>query len=261
MLHFLIYKFYLATKGFSFFMKYAIISDIHSNLEALEKVVERIEQEDIDQVICLGDLVGYGPNPIECTELVHKISKVVLAGNHDHAAVGLADISYFNFYAKKAIEWTTTVLTEKVRKLLSTAQFEKIIEPATYVHSTPNKPVTWDYIVSLDDALQNFKHFENQVCFIGHSHVPLILELNSHEYCKLLRTSSLTLEPDKKYIINIGSVGQPRDRDNRACLGIFNDTTMQFDLIRVEYPYKTTQTKIRNLGFPAFLADRLEKGI
>ena len=242
-------------------MRYAIISDIHANLEALEKVAESIEEKKIDHIICLGDLVGYGPNPKECIEYIHNLANIVLAGNHDYAAVGLTDTNYFNYYAKTAVEWTSTLLNPQEKLLLANAPLTHEKGPATFVHATPREPAAWDYIMSLEDALANFKHFESQVCFIGHSHVPVVLDLNGMKNCKLLKSTSVTLEPGHRYIINVGSVGQPRDRDIRASFGIFDDDMLHFELVRIEYPVKITQSKIIQLNLPLFLAERLGKGI
>lgn len=242
-------------------MKHALISDIHSNLEALEKVLERIEKEKVDDIICLGDLVGYGPNPKECIERIQSVAQVVLAGNHDYAAVGLTDINYFNYYAKIAAEWTATILSEEEKSYLSSVPMTIENGPATFVHATPREPETWDYIMSLEDAVANFEHFKSQTCFIGHSHVPVIIEHNNKDACKLLDSTAVTFQPDCRYIINIGSVGQPRDRDTRASFGVFDDQILRFELIRVEYSYFETQRKILELGLPAFLAERLGKGM
>jgi len=242
-------------------MKHAIISDIHGNIEALEKVLERIENEKVDDIICLGDLVGYGPNPKECIERIQKVARIILAGNHDHAAVGLTDPNYFNFYAKIAVEWTAMTLSKSEKNFLSSVPLMANNGSATYVHATPREPAAWDYIMSLEDAQSNFEHFSNQVCFIGHSHVPVIIELNNGDSCRLLNSTAVTFKPDCRYIINLGSVGQPRDRDTRASFGVFDDEALLFELIRVEYPYITTQQKILKTGLPSFLAERLGKGI
>lgn len=241
-------------------MKYAIISDIHSNVEALDEVLKWIEKEKIKDIICLGDLVGYGPNPKECIERVHRVTEVVLAGNHDYAAVGLTDTNNFNVYAKTAAEWTATVLSKDESSLLSAAPLTSEKDPATFVHATPMEPDLWDYIMSLEDAMINFRHFDTQVCFVGHSHVPMIIEHNTKKSCRLLDSTALIFQPDCRYIINVGSVGQPRDRDTRASFGIFDDEKLKFELVRVEYPYTITQRKILEMGLPSFLAERLGKG-
>jgi len=241
-------------------MKRAIISDIHSNIEALDKVLAWIEREKITDIICLGDLVGYGPDPQKCIERVHHVARVILAGNHDYAAVGMTDTSYFNLYARLAADWTGTVLSKDEKSRLSSAPLTEVNGAYMYVHATPCEPETWDYIMSTEDAELNFRYFDNQVCFIGHSHVPMIMESNSEGKCMPLDSTTVTLKPDSRYIINVGSVGQPRDHDTRACFGVFDDEEKKFEIIRIEYPFPITQRKIRKLRLPDYLADRLGRG-
>src|SRR3990172_12337150 len=158
-------------------MKYAIISDIHGNLEALESVLDDIERRKVDSILCLGDIIGYGPNPNECVELIKSKAKIILAGNHDYAPLGKIDISYFNPWARSAIEWTRGELSEESVEFLLSLPLKAEIDGFTIVHATPYHPQEWNYIITIGDAIKNFPEFKNQICFIGHSHVPMIISL------------------------------------------------------------------------------------
>ncbi|HUO76563.1 MAG TPA: metallophosphoesterase family protein [Thermodesulfovibrionales bacterium] len=240
-------------------MRYAVISDVHANLEALEAVLRDINKRGIDEFLFLGDAVGYGPNPNECVELLRKNCKILLAGNHDWAAIGLTDIQYFNEYAKAAILWTREVLTPESRKFIETLPVTKNIKRGNMllVHSTPKDPEAWHYLLTLWDAEVNFHYFTHRVCMIGHSHLPFVIErVPSGEM--ITYKSEARLGKNERYIINAGSVGQPRDRDPRACYAIFDDDTLEF--VRLEYAIEKTQKKMRDAGLPLTLIERLSKG-
>ncbi|MFQ5648608.1 MAG: metallophosphoesterase family protein [bacterium] len=241
-------------------MKYAIISDIHGNLEALESVLDEIERQSVDSVLCLGDVVGYGPNPNECVELVRQRAQVILAGNHDYAPIGKLDISYFNPWARTAIEWTRGKLLDSSVEFLLSLPLKLEVDGFTIVHSTPNQPEEWNYIITIGDAVKNFPEFQSQVCFIGHSHVPMVISLDEKDSCRVVKENPLRLEDGLRYIINVGSVGQPRDLNPRSSFGIFNCVENVFELFRVEYDIAETQRKIRASSLPDFLAERLEIG-
>jgi len=240
-------------------MNYALISDVHANLEALEAVVKDIRKRRIDRILFLGDAVGYGPDPNECIELLQDNCEILLAGNHDMAAAGSIDIEYFNEYAKAAILWTRGVLTEKYRKAIETFPVSKKIEQEDLllVHSTPKEPEAWHYLLTLWDAEINFHYFDERMCVLGHSHVPFIIErLPSGEM--ITYKEETVLGKSERYIINCGSVGQPRDRNPKACYAVIGDDKAEF--LRVEYNIKKTQKKMRDYGLPLPLIDRLERG-
>lgn len=240
-------------------MRYAVISDVHANLEALEAVLRDIKKRGIDELLFLGDAVGYGPNPNECVELLKRNCKTLLAGNHDWAAIGLTDIQYFNEYAKAAILWTQEVLTPDARKFIKTLPLTKDLrkENMLLVHSTPKEPEAWHYLLTLWDAEINFHYFHHRACMIGHSHLPFVIErVPSGEM--ITYKSEARLGKNERYIINAGSVGQPRDRDPRACYVIFGDDTLEF--VRLEYAIEKTQKKMRDAGLPLMLIERLSKG-
>ncbi len=240
-------------------MLYAVISDVHANLEALVAVLQDIKNKKIKDILFLGDAVGYGPDPNECLNILTKKCRLMIAGNHDHAAVGLTNIEYFNQYARDAIEWTASSLTKKSIKALDSFPIVKVLKKNSIllVHSTPKDPEEWHYLLSLWDAEVNFDYFEQKFCFLGHSHQPFIIErLPSGEL--LSYKDMAKIKKKSRYIINAGSVGQPRDRDPRACYAIINDE--KIELIRVEYDVEKTQAKMKTAGLPVHLIERLAKG-
>lgn len=240
-------------------MRYAIISDVHSNLEALEVVLFELEKESPDQTLFLGDIVGYGPDPNECINKIKEVADIVLIGNHDHAAIGLTDISYFNPYAREAIEWTIGELTEERKTYLSHLPFTESIDDMFLVHSTPKRPKDWNYIFTLEDVIENFEYFSQRVCFIGHSHVSVIITMDNSGRLDVLK-DEVTIEKDHRYIINVGSVGQPRDGNPDAAYVIFDKGRSSVSIRRVSYNYRKTQEKMKKAGLPDYLIERLAKG-
>jgi len=232
-------------------MRLAIISDIHSNLEALTEALTIISAKKIDDIICLGDTLGYGANPRECLSLVQSVTGHILRGNHDEASVDISKTEYFNRYARFAAEWTHKQLTpeemEFIKRLPSSIELYGLL----FTHSSPFEPDEWHYIVSYDDAKINFPLFSAPVCFIGHSHLPGI-------YCEDRITRDIV--PGKKYIINVGSVGQPRDNDPRLSFGLFDTETLKYENIRAEYDIDSAAEKIIKAGLPKSLALRLYDG-
>jgi len=241
-------------------MVYGIVSDIHGNFEALEAVFKEMDKLPVDEVLCLGDIIGYGPDPEKCIELIRERAKIILAGNHDYAPLGLIDVSFFNTYAKQAVEWTSAHLSKESRAFLENCPLKEDLEDFTIVHATPESPAAWDYILSIEDAIENFPHFDGVCCFIGHSHVPVILVMNADKRVQVKRASKIVLTPEDKYIINVGSVGQPRDLDPRAAFGIYDSNEKSFELRRITYDIGKTQRKILERGLPSFLAERLALG-
>lgn len=225
-------------------MLWAIISDIHGNREALEAVLRSIDGIKADKIICLGDIVGYGADPNGCVELIKQHSDAVIMGNHDHAAVGLTSTVFFNIYAKEAIEWTSLNLTESNKQFLLNLPFTHVLDNAFFVHSSPHKPENWGYILSSWEAEWNYDYFEEDICFVGHSHVPV-------EYKN---------EQNSKKIVNSGSVGQPRDNDPRSCYYLFDTAKRKGKWVRVEYPVAAAAQKIIEAGLPKILAERLYMG-
>lgn len=236
-------------------MKIAVLSDIHGNLEALDAAFEYISDNDVDKVYCLGDVVGYGPNPNECVELVHDRCEMVLMGNHDYAAIGLANIEYFNEFAKMSTRWTLKILSDDNKKYLKSLPFSHQNDELIMVHSSPTNPSHWYYVLSLQDAIIEMQAFSQELCFIGHSHVPVVFNNK-----KMLRDNKVKFDKNKKYIINVGSVGQPRDGNPQSCFVVYDDKKQQLEYVRLEYEIQKTYAKIVEAGLPLFLAERLLKG-
>jgi predicted phosphodiesterase len=240
-------------------MRYAVFSDVHSNLEALTAAIADIEQRKIEDIMFLGDAVGYGPDPNECIDILVERCKILLAGNHDWGVIGRTDINYFNEYARYAIEWTKAVLTEKNNNILKSlpVQKESRGKDILFVHSTPKEPEEWHYLLTLWDAEMNFHYFDNKFCFLGHSHQPFIIErLPSGELISY--RDAARIKKSSRYIINVGSVGQPRDGDPRISYAIIDGKNIE--IIRVPYDIERVQGKMRKAHLPSVLIERLSVG-
>jgi len=240
-------------------MKYAVISDIHSNLEALEAVLAEIENSGIQDIMFIGDAVGYGPNPNECTEILAGKCGTLVAGNHDWAAIGLSDFSFFNEYARRAVEWTSAVLEDRNREILRSMPLtnEDRNRDAFFVHATPRRPEEWSYLMNLWDAEQNFYSFDTKVCFVGHSHQPFIVEKTPSGEI-VAHAESVSIKADCRYLINAGSIGQPRDGDPRACFALVDGDKVVIK--RVPYDVERVQDKMRQELLPNPLIERLAVG-
>jgi predicted phosphodiesterase len=243
-------------------LRYAILSDAHGNWEALQSVLQDIEYEGADKIVFLGDLVGYGPDPNIVVEELTAKADINLAGNHDWAAVGRIDITYFNPYAKIAILMTRKLLTvSNLKKLTKLKLIAKDTEERLlFVHSTPREPEKWHYISTLEDAEENFSALTERVCFIGHSHYPLFIEKNGEGTPAVKPVHLIKIEQGCQYIINVGSIGQPRDGDPRACYAIYDSSSKTVQLKKIFYDVVKVQEKMQALGLPPFLIDRLAIG-
>jgi diadenosine tetraphosphatase ApaH/serine/threonine PP2A family protein phosphatase len=243
-------------------MRYAIFSDIHANLDALEAVLEDIARLPVDELVCLGDLVGYGASPNECVFKVQESGARVIQGNHDQAAVGLKDIQYFNDYARAAILWTHEALSDENRKWLSVLPFVVTSPGVRFVHASPQDPEAWDYVLSLENAAEQLQSFDEPICFIGHSHYPGLFRKDGNRYMEMDFPPNETVKlPEGKYLVNVGSVGQPRDNDWRAAWAEYDDTSRELTLHRLEYPVEVAQARILEAKLPSFLAHRLGSGV
>jgi predicted phosphodiesterase len=236
-------------------MKIAIISDIHGNLEALTTALSYIKENDIQDIYCLGDIVGYGPNPNECIELITEYCGKVVIGNHDHAALGLTSTEYFNDFAKISTYWTSLNLTRESKNFLLSLDFTQNSDEYLLVHSTPSEPAMWHYILSEMDAKHEFRHFKQKICYIGHSHFPIIFFKSGYS-----RDQKFRLDHSTKYIVNVGSVGQPRDGNPKTCFCVYDSDNREIEYVRLDYDVDKTREKIVKAGLPVFLADRLLKG-
>jgi predicted phosphodiesterase len=240
--------------------RYAVISDVHANAEALRAVLRDIKKRQIQDIFFLGDAVGYGPDPNESVRLLKSECKTLIAGNHDWGVLGLTETGSFNEYARMALAWTRGVLTVDNSEILRTAPLkaEMVKMGITLVHATPCEPENWRYLLTLADAEISFKYMHTDICFIGHSHRPFIMEMSPSG-----RVKSNKREMPKKegcrYIVNAGSVGQPRDGDPRACYAIADED--RIELVRVAYDIQAIQKKMSDAGLPQILIDRLSHGL
>ncbi len=236
-------------------MTIAIVSDIHANLEALQCVLEYLKENEVDKIYCLGDVIGYGPNPNECIDLVRENCETILMGNHDYAAIGIGDIQNFNEYAKLATFWTREKLTATNIEFVKSWPFTYDLDNSFLVHASPKNPSNWDYVLSVTNAQKHLKTFEQKICFIGHSHVPVIFSKSNY-----YRQTKFVFKKNQKYLVNVGSVGQPRDGDPRSCFVIYDDENNTIEYVRLDYEIQKTYNKIIKAGLPVFLAERLLKG-
>ena len=241
-------------------MKYVIISDIHGNLEAFEAARKEIEKTSPDKILCLGDLVGYGASPNECVEAAREICDATVAGNHDFGAIGRTDIAYFNMYAREAILWTAKALKEDALDFLGSRPLTEVVDDnIRIVHATPRDPERWNYIFSHEHALGEFDAFEEQICFIGHSHQPTIYELMDRETL-IVSVDRVKVRKGRRYLVNVGSVGQPRDGNPKAAICIYDVDKSEIAIERIEYDVEAAKKRITDAGLPAVLANRLSWG-
>lgn len=243
-------------------MRYLIISDVHSNLAAFEAVLA--DAGFFDRVWCLGDMVGYGPDPNECVERLRDLPHICVAGNHDWATLDKLDIEDFNPDAQRACRWTREQLSPSNLEYLDTLPKSLFEEGFTLVHGSPRHPI-WEYILYPSIAKANFECFDTRFCLVGHTHIPIIYRYhpeNPNEACDTLipsLDSPLGLGQER-LIINPGSVGQPRDGDPRASYAILDSDELTLEYRRIPYPIETTQARMMEKGLPLRLIIRLGYG-
>lgn len=239
-------------------MKYAIISDIHANLEGFQTVLADLKEQKCTHVVCLGDVVGYGANPKECLDIVRGMNIPVVKGNHDEYIGVEEDPEGFNDAAAEAVAWSRAQLLEEDRKWLRDLKYFRIVANFSIVHATLDAPQRWGYVFEKLEAAASFTYQNTQVCFFGHTHVPLAFireaGVRGGTYTKF------RVEQGKKYFVNVGSVGQPRDGDPRAGYVIYDLQQGTIELRRLTYDVQTAQRKIRAAGLPDRLAERLSLG-
>lgn len=244
-------------------MKCLIISDIHANLTAFEAVMADVKSRNIayDIVWCLGDVVGYGPDPNECVDLLRTLPHICLAGNHDWAVLGKLDIETFNENANAAITWTRAQLRPENLRYLQARPERSEQGDYLLVHASPRKPI-WEYVIDIPTAEENFSYLNMPFCLVGHTHVPLLFtkDTRSVRMSHLEHNLPVTLKRANQYIINAGSVGQPRDGDPRAAYALLDTATTQWTQYRVEYNIEAVQARMRAAELPEKLILRIEKG-
>ncbi len=276
-------------------MPFGLFSDIHSNLEALEVVLNFFDKNGVKKLYCCGDVVGYGPDPERCIEIMRERGITTVAGNHDWAVIGKVSLRNFNPLAETAVRWTQSRLNQMQRLFLSNlpifalgsatsgseespprgiatpmlnagARDDSVSDCFRIVHASLTSPENWNYILSLADAEEEFKAFTEKILFIGHSHIPFVIEQRTQSKARFIPKSEfqdpakLHLSDDAKYLINVGSVGQSRDGDPRPCCVLLNLNEKWISFYRLNYEFKTTQKKMRSYRLPEFLAERLAWG-
>src|SRR5438132_4971233 len=229
-------------------MKYAIIADIHANLEAVQVVLEDIKQQKCIHYACLGDVVGYNANPKECLDIVRSMNIPVVKGNHDEYCSTDQPLDGFNPAAAEAVNWTRKQLSAYDRQWLRDLKYVRMVTSFTIVHATLDGPQRWGYVFDKLAAAASFTYQNTSVCFFGHTHVPVAFirdrEVRGGTYSKF------KIEPGRKYFINVGSVGQPRDANAKAAYVIYDLNDVTIELRRLDYDLATTQAKIRAAGLP-----------
>lgn len=232
-------------------MRLAILADVHANREALTAVLAEIDRRGADALLCLGDVVGYGPDPEACVDLVAERCETTVLGNHDAAVATGADLGYLPLDGQTAVlkhaEWIGPERTEWLARLPLVAT----VHGVTLAHAAPRDPERWPRLTSFLTVQAQFEAFSTDVCFVGHSHSPAVA------------SSSLgvtRVRAGHRYLINVGAVGQPRDGDPRAAFGMFDTDTVSYELVRVHYDLARTQARIVARGLPEGLGTRLARG-
>jgi predicted phosphodiesterase len=239
-------------------MRIAVFSDIHANLEALQAVMEDAHEQQCRDFICLGDVVGYNANPHECVEIVRNLSCPVVKGNHDEHASLDTPLTGFNELAERAMAWTRDNLTTEDKQWLRNMRMVRQVRDFTIVHATLDTPEQWGYVFNNLDAVASFTYQHTTICFYGHTHVPTVYVRDDN--VTRSKIDQLTIDTSKKYFINTGSVGQPRDGDWRAAYCVYHVDKNVVEQRRVKYDLATAQKKIAEADLPHLLADRLAVG-
>jgi len=238
--------------------KYAIIGDIHANWEALSVVLEDADSQGVKSYVCVGDIVGYNADPERCLAKIREMKCATVRGNHDHYCSHDECLDDFHPLAASVIDWTRRSLSDNDIQYLGGLKLSRMVRGFTVVHSTLDMPEKWGYVFDSLEAAANFSYQTTSICFHGHTHIPVVFEKGGR--VKREGLGSLQISLGKKYFINVGSVGQPRDGDPRADYTVYDEGRRQVELRRVPYDIEMTQKKIREAGLPERLAKRLELG-
>lgn len=239
-------------------MKFAIIADIHSNLEALEVVLNDIKEQNCTHYACLGDVVGYGANPKECLDIIRSMGMPCVKGNHDEYCSTEEHTEGFNPHAAQAVTWTRQQLSDEDRQWLRDLKYLRMVTSFTIVHATLDGPQRWGYVFDKLAAAASFTYQNTSVCFFGHTHVPVAFMRDS-----MVRGgtySKFKVEPGRKYFVNVGAVGQPRDGNPKAAYVVYDMVDNTIELRRLDYDIPKAQKKILDAGLPPRLAERLALG-
>lgn len=241
-------------------LKYAIYGDIHGNWEAFSAVLEDALSLGVTQHACVGDIVGYNANPAECLRKLRELNTVCVRGNHDHYCSHDECIRDFHPLAANVVDWTRNQLTLDEVDFLRQQKLVRVVNGFTLVHSTLDMPEKWGYVFDELEAESNFNYQSTNVCFYGHTHQPVVFE-KAGGFVRRATGPKYAIQLGKKYFINVGSVGQPRDGDNRSSYAVYDTVSRQVELRRVPYDIATTQKKVIAAGLPERLAARLQMGV
>jgi predicted phosphodiesterase len=247
-------------------MRYLILSDIHSNIEALQACIQRGKNAGYDTVLCCGDLVGYGPDPIEAIDSIRSLGARTIRGNHDRVAAGIDEADQFNPHARRAIYWTRSVLPDSYREYLTKLPVGpmSITGESQLVHGAVTDED--DYIFTEADADENFELAQKRITFFGHSHFPVVFSQSGNNASTVVTMyefdefNAVRCDGQQKFLVNPGSVGQPRDGDSRASFAIWDEDRSRMEFYRVEYDISITQGKMRDAQLPNYLIERLSHG-
>jgi len=240
-------------------MKFAILSDIHANVDALQVVLQDTKAQGCTHYVCLGDIVGYGPNPRECLHLIQELKCPTVIGNHDEYCAKDHALTGFNPMAADGIKWTREQLSEEEKQWLGNLKYVRDVDPFTIVHATLDLPDRWAYVFDKLAAAASFNYQHTAVCFNGHTHIPIAFIRTPTGIQGGLYTK-IKIEVARKYFINVGSIGQPRDRNPKTAYCTFDLINNIIELRRLDYDIAAVQKKIRAAGLPESLAQRLEQG-
>jgi len=239
-------------------MRFAVIADIHGNLEALQTVLQDIKDQGCTHHVCLGDVVGYGANPKECLDIIRGIGMPCVKGNHDEYCSTDEVLEGFNPHAAEAVHWTRRQLSEQDKQWLRDLKYSRMVNNFTIVHATLDAPHRWGYVFDKLAAATSFTYQNTAVCFFGHTHVPVAFMRDT--VVRGGTYSKFKVDPAKKYFVNVGAVGQPRDNNPKAAYVVYDMLEGTMELRRLDYDIPAAQAKIRAAGLPERLAERLEYG-
>jgi len=239
-------------------LKLAILSDIHGNYDALRAVLGSLSVQGIQTYVCLGDIVGYGPEPAACLHTLIRYNAIIVAGNHDCAVTDRLPVNSFNALAKEAIHWTREQMGPEDLEFLAALPLVERVDGADFVHGALYTPELFDYVQTSYDASLSMSCMKNPVCFVGHSHVPITFL--QQDYIRYTTENEIPLSAGERILVNVGSVGQPRDKDPRACFAVYDTTEKVISIQRVRYDVDAVVAKLRAAGLPSALGERLRVG-
>jgi len=244
-------------------MRIAIFSDVHANIEALTEVVAAVRALAPDRVMCLGDVVGYGASPNECCDLVREVSEAVLLGNHDAAVAGRMDYTYYYDAARRALDWTAARITPENLVWLRSLPYTHRIGPVGFCHGSPILPADYEYVFALEQARELLPHYQRlpEVTFIGHSHLCKAFALSAEGEVTDVGAARIQLHPDRRHIVSVGSVGQPRDYDSRSCFVTYDTESRVVEYHRVAYDIEKSAQKIFDAKLAVNFGRRLFLGV